>query len=455
MKEEKHLKKTNGNKGEQIYIAVAGHTNTGKTTLIRTLTKSPVGEVGDRANVTQRSAVHYHESLLAYFIDTPGFRFAGVYNFYLDNIITNPNFTLQPDWQEKVEFERDAVEAIKSSNVVLYVASLQVVPDDQHKEEIKLVKRLQPQIVGILNFSHSVAQNKLEERVAQWKKAFSEVGVDHVLVFDTHWDRYSRVNKIYETIANVLSQREKEIFLRGVAHFKERQQQINREAAKYLAESIQQLQRLEFKYKKSVAPSAIEEKIREKVAEITEEFVEKVSLLYQIAAHYPMDSLETIRGRLRTLPNWKNRLSLGGTGVTLFGGGGAALGAAVGAIVAAVLSGGLGAGGGAVLGAQVGGAIGGGIGALFALDGDADRVMATLTSDEIGSNFKLYIAIMWGVSVASYGRASILSKESVSALVEKVGSFCLQECNGVDWKNISTEDILNITHRLWRRLEES
>ena len=108
-----------------------------------------------------------------------------------------------------------------------------------------------------------------------------------------------------------------------------------------------------------------------------------------------------------------------------------------------------------MLGAQVGGAIGGGIGALFALDGDADRVVAALTSENIGSIFKLYVAIMWGASVESYGRTSILSEESVNALVKKVEPFCPQECNGVDWKNISVEDILTLTHRLWLRLEEN
>ncbi|MBE9183180.1 50S ribosome-binding GTPase [Microcoleus sp. LEGE 07076] len=39
---------------QNISIAVVGHTNTGKTTLIRTLMKTSIGEVGDSANVTKK-----------------------------------------------------------------------------------------------------------------------------------------------------------------------------------------------------------------------------------------------------------------------------------------------------------------------------------------------------------------------------------------------------------------
>ena len=38
---------------QKINIAIAGHTNAGKTTLIRTLMKASVGEVGDSTNPTK------------------------------------------------------------------------------------------------------------------------------------------------------------------------------------------------------------------------------------------------------------------------------------------------------------------------------------------------------------------------------------------------------------------
>ncbi|MBE9143788.1 GTPase [Planktothrix mougeotii] len=43
---------------ERVRIAVAGHTNTGKTTLIRTLMRTVVGEVRDSSNVTQEGQAY-------------------------------------------------------------------------------------------------------------------------------------------------------------------------------------------------------------------------------------------------------------------------------------------------------------------------------------------------------------------------------------------------------------
>ncbi len=66
-----------------LKIAVVGHTNSGKTTLIRTLLRRPVGEVDDRANVTQLAGAQEFEDFYAKLVDTPGFQNAGGYLAFL------------------------------------------------------------------------------------------------------------------------------------------------------------------------------------------------------------------------------------------------------------------------------------------------------------------------------------------------------------------------------------
>ncbi|MEK0189697.1 GTPase, partial [Microcoleus anatoxicus] len=94
---------------QNISIAVVGHTNTGKTTLIRTLMKTSIGEVGDSANVTKKGQSYFFEGLQATFIDAPGFQYASNLMMYLDSLNENPEFKMSQSWQEKMVYDMNAI----------------------------------------------------------------------------------------------------------------------------------------------------------------------------------------------------------------------------------------------------------------------------------------------------------------------------------------------------------
>jgi GTPase SAR1 family protein len=60
-----------------VSLSVAAHTNVGKTTLVRTLLKRDIGEVADRAHVTELAERHTlidtPQGDVLYLWDTPGF----------------------------------------------------------------------------------------------------------------------------------------------------------------------------------------------------------------------------------------------------------------------------------------------------------------------------------------------------------------------------------------------
>ncbi|MEZ4645454.1 MAG: DUF3482 domain-containing protein [Chloroflexota bacterium] len=454
---------------EKIKIAVAGHTNTGKTTLIRTLMKSPVGQVGDRPNVTTQSYIYFYDGstlmkspvgqdsnkeditlkgytyaydgLQASFIDTPGFRFAQVYNMYLDAIFEDPNYKMPGNWKEKIDLDLTAVKAIGTSNVVLYVGNLNIVPDDGYIEEIKLVKRIQPQMVGILNQAHKVSdKEQLADRITQWKQAFFDSGIDQVVAFDAHWDKYSKVNLIYNQIHEALSRRERKIFAHSLALFKKRQNEIKQEVCKLLSTYIVQIQKIEQEYKKrdySKDEGKAKQQIRELLRDDVLSFIHDVNELYRIAAEYPADSIESIKGKVKPKPNWKNRMSVGGSAAAVGSAASAAIGAAIGAIAAGLLSGGLGAGPGAVLGAQIGGAVGGGIGILATFDDSEDKVVITLESNEIQDVAQKFTSTIWGLSMNGYGRARDLSKDEIIQIEKHVEElYRVSRLRDADWKTI-------------------
>ena len=108
-----------------VRIVVAGHTNVGKTTLIRTLIKAAIGVVADRANVTQVSEEHRYEELeyngmQAIFVDTPGFQVAGELLRILQSRERDPDYEI-PDDIDPAELKYDelALESIRNSDVVL------------------------------------------------------------------------------------------------------------------------------------------------------------------------------------------------------------------------------------------------------------------------------------------------------------------------------------------------
>ena len=63
---------------DRALIAIAGHTNTGKTTLLRTLTKRPFGEIRDEPNTTKEADPTPFDAMYATILDCPGFQNAGV-----------------------------------------------------------------------------------------------------------------------------------------------------------------------------------------------------------------------------------------------------------------------------------------------------------------------------------------------------------------------------------------
>jgi predicted GTPase len=165
-------------KDQKIKIAVAGHTNVGKTTLIRTLMKTSVGKVSDSPNVTKRGETHYFDGLQADFIDTPGFQCAMAIAMYFESIENNPDYKISPALQKQLTYDKDALEALDDSDIVIYVASLSTVPDDNYSNEISVIKRKCSKIIGVINqyeknvkaTSLSEVENRIEQQGKRIKK---------------------------------------------------------------------------------------------------------------------------------------------------------------------------------------------------------------------------------------------------------------------------------------------
>lgn len=442
---------------EKIRITIAGHTNTGKTTLIRTLMKSSVGEVGDSPNVTKKGEAYFYDSLQATFVDTPGFRFAGICNMYLDGKSEDPDFKLPKKWQEKIALDLDAINTIKDSDVVIYVGGLRVVPDDGYEEEMAVVRKLQPKVIGLLNQAHSQleasSQEELDHRIKLWKSTFNQHGVENVVVFDAHWDKPSKLNLLYENISQVLSEEQNKVFSLGLKAFKERQYEIRREACERLATCIDECQDIviettKIKYKEEKVKKDLNNQILGSILSFTRD----VNELYKVAAEYPTTPKEELKINKKESVNFTERLGLGASVAAVLGGGGAAAGAVIGGALAGLFTGGLGVGAGAVLGAQIGGVIGGATGSIAAFDDDSNDVIIRMQSQEIEGVVTKCLAIIWGLSNNGYGRDRKVSEEEMKNLSNQINA--LQESSTyIDWTITNEVQIIDYCEKMLDKLE--
>jgi len=85
---------------------------------------------------------------------------------------------LQDCQEDKIDltYDRLACEALKQSDVVLYVADANNPAVDAHTQDVRVIQKIQPRIVAILNKTKTLTETKGEEakyrRIEQWKKNF-------------------------------------------------------------------------------------------------------------------------------------------------------------------------------------------------------------------------------------------------------------------------------------------
>lgn len=419
-----------------IKIAIAGHTNTGKTTLIRTLMRTTIGEVGDAPNVTKKGKLYFYDGLQATFVDTPGFQHSSVISMHLDGM------QLSEVWEEKLKYDLEALESIKQSDVVIYVGNLSVVPDDSYKEEIDVVKKIQPKVIAILNGYHKESQASTTEatndRCKLWEEILQDKQVDTVIVFDAHWDKRSKEEKIYDSISKILDDEQKQNFIEGLNKFKIRQKSIRKEACESLAEAIERIQRIDLRILKNEYQKSHEDyqeykdRIDRKIDSFVAGFIAYVNRLYEVSAEFPKASIEELKVEVKKTIDLKGRLGNGATIAGVFGSFGAGIGAVIFGVMGTVTAGALGASVGIPLGAQIGSGVGAAVGSLVGFVEVNDSTRMIMKSEQIEVIVQQLLAIIWGLSYNGYGRGQELSESEINNLKDDIKNLFSQQ-NKLNW----------------------
>lgn len=446
----------------KVSIAIAGHTNTGKTTLIRTLMKTTIGEVGDSANVTKVGQSYYYDGLQANFIDTPGLRFASIYNTFLEERRENPEYKMTNAIKNKIKHDLDTIKQIKKSNIALYVANLTIVPDDGHIEEIQVVKTIQPRVIAILNKYDkelkASSKEKVDQRVEQWKNTLSKNQVLDIIIFDAHRDKFSKVRDIYEAIDSNLKEADKKIFQDGLTVFKRRQQEIQIEACSLLADCIKKIQEIKVittreEYLQS--KQKIEKEIYDHINTSFTDFWLNVNYLYKIASEYPTKSKEDLQTFDQDKINFMARCRDGGAGTALLGISGLVVGGVLGGIIGGIFTGGTAIGPSAIIGSRITALVASLLGVSVVFDDNPKDQKAILVSGPVIEKITIQgLSIIWNLSITGYGRNLQVTEDEIKEFQDGIKSLIQNKGQSLDWTKVDKTQIIDTSQHVLQSLEK-
>lgn len=191
-----------------LRIAVVGHTNTGKTSLMRTLTRDTgFGTVSDRPATTRRaegaSLMIEGERRIDLF-DTPGLEDS----IGLLELLERMRGELGLDWLETIrrflhseaaagEFSQEAkaLDQVLRSDVVLYVIDARDPVLGKYRDELEILGRCGVPVVPVLNFIASP-----DARRELWREQLARVNMHAVAEFDTVVLEVEGERQLYDAI---------------------------------------------------------------------------------------------------------------------------------------------------------------------------------------------------------------------------------------------------------------
>jgi small GTP-binding protein len=196
-----------------LIIAVVGHTNTGKTSLLRTLLRNAsFGEVRDSAGTTRH--VEAAQLLLQgkpyiELRDTPGLEDSVALAAHLkntqqqglrgraclENFISGAQAEIAQEFEQEIKVLRQALEC----HAMLYVIDCREEVLEKYREEIATLSLASRPILPVLNFIQADAQH-----LQSWRAELAELGLHALVEFDTVAFDFAAEKRLYQKLQTLL-----------------------------------------------------------------------------------------------------------------------------------------------------------------------------------------------------------------------------------------------------------
>jgi len=197
-----------------VAVAVVGHTNAGKTSLLRTLTRrADFGDVSDRPGTTRHVeaiALMVDGRAALRFFDTPGLEDSTA---LMERLRAQPAalspperiraFLATPEAAGRFEQEAKVLRALLGAEAAFYVADTRDPVLPKHRAELEALSWCARPVLPVLNFVRDPAS-----REPAWQAALSEYGLHAIVRFDAVAPFSGAEQRLYRDLATLLRPRE-------------------------------------------------------------------------------------------------------------------------------------------------------------------------------------------------------------------------------------------------------
>ena len=198
-----------------LKLAVVGHTNVGKTSLLRTLTRDvDFGEVSHRPSTTRHvegARLSVDGEALLELYDTPGLEDAIALLDYLERLdrpgerLDGParvaRFLDTAEARQRFEQEAKVLRQLLASDAGLYVIDAREPVLAKYRDELAVLAGAGKPLLPVLNFS-----GHPQQRESEWRDALARLGLHARVAFDTVAPPLDGERRLYESLALLLEQ---------------------------------------------------------------------------------------------------------------------------------------------------------------------------------------------------------------------------------------------------------
>ena len=205
---------------DPLSIAVVGHTNTGKTSLLRTLTRdSGFGEVSSRPSTTRHvegARLLADGDVLVELYDTPGLEDPiallerleaiksdddGGEGARLDGVTRIERFVGTPIAGRRFEQEAKVLRQMLASDAAFYVVDARDPVLAKHRDELTILAACAIPLLPVLNFVRDPVADE-----SSWREALARLGLHAIVRFDTVAPERDGERRLYEKLATLVDE---------------------------------------------------------------------------------------------------------------------------------------------------------------------------------------------------------------------------------------------------------